>query len=68
MEEPGKFIIAIGDGDREEIMEHIENMNFVEKQLTLSSREYNILYRTTSKIHSDRIFTENHAKVAQRIS
>ena len=30
MEELGKFLVAIGDGDREEIIEYNEIMNFVE--------------------------------------
>ena len=34
MEEPGKYLVAIGDGDREEIMEYNDIMNFVEEQLT----------------------------------
>ena len=34
MEEPGKFLIAIGDGGREEIMEYNKNKNFVEDQLS----------------------------------
>ena len=34
MEEPGKFLVAIGDGDRKEIMEYIEIMNFGEDQLS----------------------------------
>ena len=34
MEEPGKFLVAIGDGDREEIMEYNEIMNFVEDQIS----------------------------------
>ena len=34
MEEPGKFLAALGDGEREEIMEYNEIMNFVEDQLS----------------------------------
>ncbi|HEY9708217.1 MAG TPA: hypothetical protein V6D48_08435 [Oculatellaceae cyanobacterium] len=34
LEEPGKFLVALGDGEREEIMEYNEIMNFVEDQLS----------------------------------
>ena len=34
LEEPGKFLVGLGDGDREEIMEYNEIMNFVDDQLT----------------------------------
>ena len=34
MEEPGKFLVAIGDGDSKEIMEYNEIINFVEDQLS----------------------------------
>ena len=34
LEEPGKFLVGIGDGDREEIMEYNDIMTFVEDQLT----------------------------------
>ena len=34
LEESGKFLVGIGDGDREEIMEYNEIMNFVKDYLT----------------------------------